>query len=321
MKYTDLAIREPQHLCVFGDPKSGKSTLVSELAIKHKLIWISIDGGHSVLSKLPPAAQDNIDIIVIPDTRSAAIAQQTCRELWKGKPVSVCHMHGMVGCNVCRQHNLGFNSYELNRLDLNTIVVLDHASRLTESYVNNITKDKPDDYKLQLDDYGALKYHLGAFFSYVQTSPFNSVTIAQLADVKMEDKSSKLCPDIGSSSFAPVCGQYFDHMIYTHVMNNTHRAGSSTTYKASVMTGSRSDISIEKGFADTGVLDLEPFFSEAPLVAESNQHTQRILINASDALKATAPSKQLDTKAITKGAEPVIANERVAAILAARRGK
>lgn len=323
MKYNELSKRLPQHILVYGDPKTGKSTLASQLAHTRKLIWISLDGGHSVIDKLPEDVRENIDIIVIPDVKAAPIAQQTVRELFKGNKTTICHMHGMVNCSVCKSNNLDASTYHLNNLGLDTVVVVDHGTRLSESYINNITKNKPDDYKLQLDDWGDLRFHLAAHFGYVQVAPFNVVYLAQTAYESMNDGSKKICPDIGSSKFGPTVSQYFDNVVYMEIMNMSHRAGSGTTYKASVITGSRSDIHLEDLYkTNGGKLSLEPFFANAPLASDAEEG-KRILIDSKLAMNSSTATVAATAKEIAKagGEAPVIATDRVAAILAAAREK
>jgi AAA domain len=255
MNFIDIADNEARHLMVFGDPKTGKSTLVSQLARTHKLIWISCDGGHSVLRKLPREAQENIDIIVVPDSRDSPFAYDTVKKLLKGKETSVCHLHGVVACSVCQRAGRPSSVYNFGTLGLDTIVVIDHMTRVSDSCKNVITKGKAEDYKLQLDDWGSLRFYLANLLSDIQVSRFNIVAIAQCEEVKMEDGSKKMNPSIGSAEFTKLTCQYFDSVIYCKVMNRSHRFGSRTTFETSVVTGSRDDVFIE----DMEVPELAPF--------------------------------------------------------------
>jgi hypothetical protein len=285
MKYTDLVQRDASHVMIFGDSKTGKSTLASELAYSFKLIWISMDGGHRVLSKLSAEAQDNIDIIVLPDTRDFPVAIDTCRKLVKGKPVTLCNNHGMVDCRVCKQHNQPFSSYEFGTLGLDTIVVWDHLSTLTDSCISLITKGKPIDYKLQLDDYGSLKFHMSEFLRDIQMAPYNTVCIAQAMEATMEDKTKKITPAVGSSEFGKLVGQYFDHIVFTKISSRMHRAGSATTYETSVITGSRTDVAIENLPKPT----LIPFFDGSVAAGKKAEEVKKVSNTLADAaLKAAA---------------------------------
>lgn len=275
MKLNELAIRDPQHVMAFGESGSGKSTLVSLLAEMFHLIWISCDNGHSVLYKLPQEVQDNIDIIVIPDTRDAPFAYDTVKKLLKGKFTEVCHMHGIVNCTTCREHKLEFSSYEFNALDpTKDIVVIDHMTSVSDSCKNLITKGKPEDYKLQLDDWGSLRFFMTNLLKDIQAARFNVVCIAQAEEVMMEDKSKKLNPAIGSSEFTKLTGQYFDHIVFMNILNRSHKAGSSTTYQTNIITKSRFDVAIENMEKPS----LVPFFdgSHKPKLLPGQQHQKLI---------------------------------------------
>lgn len=247
MKLDDLAAREPQHVMIFGDSKSGKSTLASELAeAGYNLIWMSLDNGHRVLYKLSPAARARIDIIVFPDTRDFPVAADVCSKLLKGDRVNLCHMHSVKDCTVCKKNTLPFTEYCFKDLPLDTIVILDHATQLTDSCIANITKGKPIDYKLQIDDWGSLRFNMLSIMGHVQQANFNIICLAQAMESEMEDGKKRIVPYVGSREFGKSVGSYFDHIVYTEVVNKKHKAGSSTTYSASILTGSRSDIAVEK---------------------------------------------------------------------------
>lgn len=257
MNLDDLAIREPQHLMVFGDSGTGKSTLVSQLAHNHKLIWVSVDNGHRVLYKLPEVARKNIDIIVIQDTRDAPIAFDTCRKLMRLKPVEICHKHGLGGCSACKKEGLGTTTYDFGNLGSTDIVVFDHISAVTDSCMAQICKGQDVDYKPKLDDWGSLLFHMKDYLQRVQHAPFNVVCIAQAMESELEDGKKKLVPQVGSREFGKLVNQFFDHIVYTELANKAHKTGSATTYSASAQTKSRTDIAIEQLKEPS----LEPFFS------------------------------------------------------------
>ena len=197
MKYGEAEKQQSWvHSLVYGEAGSGKSTLVSKLAEKHKIYWISCDNGHRVLSKLSPAAKENIDILIIPDNKETPVARDTIYNLLKGRRTTFCETHGIVACAVCMKNKLAFNTWELNKIDSSAIVVIDHLTRVTDSIIAQITKGKPDDYKLQLDDWGSLRYHISALLSYVQTARFNVICIAGITEGKDEAGEKKLLQKI-----------------------------------------------------------------------------------------------------------------------------
>jgi hypothetical protein len=268
MKLTDLAHRRAQHLMLFGPSKSGKSTLVSKLALQgFNLVWISLDNGHDVLFKLPPEAQERIEIIVLPDTKNFPVAMDTCRKLISGGQISICHMHGIVNCTACSKHMLESSQYWFKNLPSNTIVVFDHLTQLTDSCMALICKDKPVDYKPKLDDWGSLRFYMTELMSNFQQAPYNLVCIAQVMETEMDDGKKLLTPQVGSREFGKSVGSYFDHIVYSEVHNLSHKAGSKSTFRATVLTGSRGDIAIEEQAPKE--LSLAPFFSSA--LAEVSQ--------------------------------------------------
>lgn len=264
----DTTQRAVTHVMVFGDSKSGKSTLVAGLAKKYKLIWISNDGGHTVLYKLPKELRDNITLIKVPDTKDAPFAYDTVKKVLKGKKVTVCWGHGVVDCRTCKAAGRGVDTCEFNLLDSDTIVVIDHMTRVSDSCKNVITMNKPEDYKLQLDDWGSLRFYLANLLADIQVAPFNIAAIAQAEEVKMEDGSKKINPSIGSAEFTKLTAQYFDDVIYCKVMNKAHKFGSKTTYETSVVTGSRMDIFIEEQKEPS----LIPFFEAVKVATPENEH-------------------------------------------------
>lgn len=284
MKLSQLDANPPQHVLVMGDPGSGKSTLVSQLAEKGwNLIWISMDNGHSVLKKLSPAAQDRIELIVLPDTRDYPVAVDTFRDLFKFLPCSICYIHGKNGCSVCKKDGGGFTNVDLGHVPPNTIVVFDNLSQLSDSYLSLICKGKAVDYKLQLDDWGSLRFHLFKALGDIQVAPFRLVALCHCVEETNTDGSKKIMPAVGSSTSAPKVGGYFDHVVYCNVMNKSHRFGSATTYAMNVLTKSRSDVKIEelKDASDksgkTLAPSLLPFFGTPSLVTASIPDVSRIV--------------------------------------------
>lgn len=258
MKYSDAKKRRRfVHDCVYGESGTGKSTLVSQLAEKKKLIWLACDGqGYIVIDKLPLAWQENVDIVILPDTRDSPIAHDTVRRLMKGTLASVCHHHGVISCSVCARNGLPSSSYEFRKNDSDTIVVVDHATRITDSYMANVCKGKDIDYKPKLDDWGSLRFHLASLMGDVQAARFNVVVICQAMQAEEEDKTKKLMPSVGSYEFGRMVNQFFDDIVYCEVVNGVHKFGSSTTYSMRCQTKSRRDIDI----ASMKVPSLLPFF-------------------------------------------------------------
>lgn len=241
-----------KHIMIFGPPKAGKSRRAGELAKYKKLIWFDLERGYSVLFQLPKELQDNIELIHIPDNRGTPMAIETMLKVIKGLPVNICEPHGKVTCPVCTKANtdkpgsVEITSVHLNALDSDTCVVIDSVTQLTNSAIANITKGKPDDYKLEYDDWAHLGKLMDTFFSYVQSAPYNVICISHENEVKMVDKTSKLVPVGGTNNFSRNVAKYFDEVIYARVVNGKHTLASSTTSDNQILTGSRANVDLGK---------------------------------------------------------------------------
>ena len=307
-KATELANRNAKHVMIFGISKSGKSTLTAKLAAAgYKLIWLSLDNGHGVIFKLPKEAQSNIDIISLYDTRDFPVAIDTLRKLLKGDACDICAKHGVVGCSTCKKAGADFTRYDLSKLGLDTIVVIDHVTQLTDSCIAALTKGKPVDYKLQLDDWGSLRFNMMAIMGYIQNANYNIICIAQEDEGEFADGSKKMVPQVGSRSFANSVGSFFDTIVHCSVMNKKHRYGSSSTYSTSVLTGSREDVEIEK-MAEPSLLPIfsgqerttgiDPIFMPAGKLPTSNEPPAPVVEH-----KIEIPAKPVVAEA--PGAQPL----------------
>ena len=248
-KYNQLQESAVNHVVVYGLPKTGKSTLVAELANHgYHLWWFDIDGGAmSIISKLPERSRNNFDIFPIPDLQDNPVAIRTCRIAMTGGSGTICDLHGEINCGTCKAKGYPVTPINFNALDpTRDIVVFDHCTRLAFSARNQATKGKPEGYKDTYDDWRYQGMLLDSFFDRVQKAKFNVICIAQVVEAEDEDGKKKLFPDVGTKNFSTSSGQYFDHMVYVTVANKKHMAGSSSTYMLNVVTGSRSDVEIEK---------------------------------------------------------------------------
>lgn len=256
-KLSQLARSQEQRVIVFGPPKVGKTELAGKLAEHYKLLYFSLENGHSTLFKLPPEWQDRIEVINIRDSKAYPIAIETMLKVIKGTECKICVAHSKVACPVCSKNP----SAEIDRVCLNeigpdTVVVIDSLTQLVLSAISHITKNQPDDYKLQLDDWGNLKQLMEKFLSQVQVAPYNIVCISHEEEVKFEDGRIKIVPVGGSSNSSRNTAKYFDHVVYANVVNKKHVVGSATDYSTAVLTGSRTDIKLEANKEGGSLLDM-----------------------------------------------------------------
>lgn len=249
-KLTELAMRAPQHVCIFGDSRSGKSELaasVATLPFVKKVIWISIDNGHRVLFKLPREAQEKIEIVVIPDTQQFAVAYRTCQRLIKNRSCKICDSHGEVDCSVCTKTvGSSWTTINLGAIDLDTVVVFDHISQLADSTMNHIMSKKASDEAFPgWDEFRLQGILMDRFLLAMQQAPYHVICVAQISMTKMEDNAIRIVPLIGTGPFSSNAAKYFDHTIYCQIVNKKHTFGSRSTFSNIATAGSRGDIAIE----------------------------------------------------------------------------
>lgn len=244
-KLSQMTASKTKRVLIYGPPKSGKSLLAGKLALKYNLLWFDLENGHETLFQLPPEAQDRINIIQIPDTRSYPIAIETCLKVIKGGQTSICEAHGKVSCPICAKASAPFQEVHLSALPLGNIAVFDSLTQLTNSAIAHITKNQPDDYKLQYDDWGNLGKLLDTFLSHVQQANFHVVCISHETEAEMEDGKQKLVPTAGTRNFSRNTAKYFDEVIYCEVKNRKHVFASSTLYASNILTGSRAGAVLE----------------------------------------------------------------------------
>lgn len=253
-KLNTVVASKTKRILVYGPPKSGKTELVGGLAEEFDLVWVDLENGHDTLFKLPEEWQQRIELIAIPDTRGYPMAIETCLKIIKGDEVFVCTEHGKVSCPKCMdlKTKVAKDGGELTRVCLkelgqNQAVVFDSLTQLTNSAIANITRNKPDDYKLTYDDWGNLGKVLDTFLSYVQNAPYNAICISHENAVEMQDGKEKLVPTAGTRNFSRNSAKYFGEVVYASVANKKHTFASSTTFKNNILTGSRAGKALEEG--------------------------------------------------------------------------
>jgi len=245
-KLSSMAVASTHRVLIFGPPKAGKTELVGKLAEHFNLIWFDLEKGYVTLTKLPQEWQERIEIISLPDSKIFPIAIETMLKVITGARVEICDEHGKVGCALCKKDGKSFTVVCLNEIGDDTVVVVDSLTQLSLSAISHITKNKPDDYKLEFDDWGNLKALVEKFLSQVQQARYNIVCITHEEEVDMEDGKKKLVPVCGSSKSSRNTAKYFDHVLYQEVKNKKHITASSTGYASNIITGSRTDIELEK---------------------------------------------------------------------------
>lgn len=245
-KLSTIAPSATHRVCLFGPPKSGKTELAGKLAEHFNLLWFDLENGFQTLLKLPRPFQERIELIRLPDTKVFPIAIETMLKVIAGVKLRICDAHGKVNCPQCAKDNKTFTEVELNTVKPDTIVVVDSGTQLANSAINHLTKNQLDDYKPEWGDYRNQGALMDKFLSQLQQAPYNSIFITHEAEVEMEDGRKKLVPVSGTTNFSRNTAKYFDHVVYVELKNKKHVAGSATGYSLNILTGSRTDVELEK---------------------------------------------------------------------------
>jgi hypothetical protein len=145
MKLSQKIASKSHRVLLFGPPKSGKTQLAGQLSEQFNLLWFDLENGVDTLLKLPEAQKEKIDVITLPDTRSYPVAIETMLKVIKGGICEICEAHGKVSCGLCKKDSLPFSTVQLGSLPLDTVVVVDSLTQLTNSAISHITKNQPDD--------------------------------------------------------------------------------------------------------------------------------------------------------------------------------
>jgi len=257
---------------IFGAPKTGKTQMAGELSEHFNLIWVDLENGHETLFKFPEEWQERIELINLPDTRSYPIAIETVLKMVKGK-VDICELHGKCSCMVCKRNAAPSTEVDLNSLGEDTIVVFDSATQLSNSAISNITKNQPDDYKLNYDDWGNLGKLMDIFFSHLQQAKYNRIVISHEIEAEQEDGKNILVPVGGTRNFSRNVAKYFDHVIYAQRKNKKHVFASSTSYANNILTGSRTDVVLDNKEGASLLEIFKPSVAPAPKTVTSSSVT------------------------------------------------
>ena len=255
MKLTQKKHSKTSRVLVYGEPKSGKTQLAAALSSKYNLLFIDLENGYETLLKLPQAQQERIELISIPDTKVFPIAIETMLKVITGNRVEICDTHGKVGCAICKKEGAAFSVVELNALTNEWIVVIDSLTQLSNSAMNHLTKAQDDTYKPEWTDYRNQGQLLDKFLSQIQQAKFNVVCITHIVETELEDGKKKIVPVCGTTAFSRNTAKYFDHVVYCEIKNRKHNFASSTVYANNILTGSRTDITLESS-AEPTLLDI-----------------------------------------------------------------
>ena len=250
-------LSRPNHsILLYGPPKTGKTQLVGTAAkIKefNRIIWVDLENGSETLLHMGLSEQelDKIDLIRIPDTRETPRGCETVLKMFSAKEdIKICHSHGKVNCveAECKSSD-AYTIFNLRKLTHKDLLVIDSGSQLGDSSLSMACLGKPLEFKPGWDEYGLSNKWLGDILSVIQQATFTNFVVITHEMITEEEvngvKRDKIFPLMGTKAFCAKVSKYFGTVVYAEIKLGKHAAGSSTTYKANHVTGSRVNVKIE----------------------------------------------------------------------------
>ena len=247
----------PNHsILLYGPPKTGKTQLVGTAAkIKEfdRIVWVDLENGSETLLHMGLSEQelDKIDLIRIPDTRETPRGCETVLKMFSAKEdIKICHSHGKVNCveAECKSSD-AYTIFNLRKLTHKDLLVIDSGSQLGDSSLSMACLGKPLEFKPGWDEYGLSNKWLGDILSVIQQATFTNFVVITHEMIVEEEvngvKRDKIFPLMGTKAFCAKVSKYFGTVVYAEIKMGKHAAGSSTTYKANHVTGSRVNVKIE----------------------------------------------------------------------------
>jgi hypothetical protein len=261
MKLTELLkasnLKKPNHsILLYGPPKTGKTRLVGTAAkIKEldRIYWIDLENGSETLLHMGLTEEEmgKIELIRIPDTRETPRGCETVLKMFSSKEdIRICSLHGKVNCVECKTNKEeGETIFNLRKCTHKDLVIIDSGSQLGDSSLAMACLGKSGDYKPGWDEYGLSNKWLGDILSVIQQATFTNFVVITHEMIIEEEingiKRDKIIPLMGTRAFCGKVAKYFGTVVYTELKLGKHAAGSSSTYKANHITGSRVNVKIE----------------------------------------------------------------------------
>lgn len=255
----------PQSVVVYGPSKSGKTRLVAALAkAGYNLLWFDLESGlQTILTSLTDEELERVEYLRIPDTADNPVAIRTLGMVFSGASGSVCEDHGEWKCARCIRDSKPVVPVCLGELDASWVVVVDSTTQLSDSALAHATRGMKERVlnaeagkapKVEWDHYNHQGMLLSYVFSSMQQGRYHRVFISHEECIEQVDDKELIMPKCGTRNYSRQFARFFDHVVYCYRNNNVHKQASSTAFRANILTGSRSSVSMESGATLADVL-------------------------------------------------------------------
>jgi hypothetical protein len=250
-----------QTLLIYGHPTTGKTRLavtIAKVPWVKRVVWFDFENGSETLftmarnGLLTPEEASKILLFKIPDTPESCMAYETALKVFTNskKVWKICTLHGRADCEECAKAKASFQGeFSLSAMTPEDFVVTDTISQVGDSILNYACRGKGQGFKPGWDEYGLQGRELNAFLTVIQAASYcNFIGVSQALVAEYEELGKireKIFPLCGTKPFSYKVAKYFGHKIYLSMDNKAHKAGSATTYKMDILTGSRADWRIE----------------------------------------------------------------------------
>lgn len=261
---------EGKTVLLYGDAKTGKSTLAATIAkakrIK-KIDWFDGENGQERLvtmcktGELTEEEAAKIRIFRIRDAVEEPYFFETLAKLiGLRRPLDICDLHGrdMQVCQECKTKKASFQTFNMQDHNAETAIVIDSLSQFSDSIMHFYNEGKMLKGTSGMDAYREQGLRLVEFLTEVQRGKTNWLCITHTQVVELEAGTERIAPMdfkgpkeerryplVGTRPFSMKVGKYFAHVAYLKVRLRQHQGGSSTTYQGDVITGSRTNWVLE----------------------------------------------------------------------------
>ena len=236
----------PQRILIYGPPKSGKSVAAGMLSQYFNVLYIDLENAMSALkNNIPEEFQAKINYIKLNDSQDNPVAIKLLPDIMKGKSVTICSRHSKAACMDCRKAGLQPETISTGNIGIETVVVLDSFTQLTDSVIGLVGADLDLDDKFQYDHWGEVGRRLSNLMSTIQVAPYHIVAISHEQIVTMPNKVEKLVPTLGTRNTSKSVGRYFDHLVRMDVRNRDFKSYSAQGSQTNALVGSRSNLDMD----------------------------------------------------------------------------